>query len=93
MIEDMNMKEDKYIKKVASKPLFRVMAWICLVIILILIIFTSITGITGSKYFVGCLCLCMIIPFLMYVFLWIGKLLSDSNDDSNKVFIDEDNKK
>jgi len=87
------MKDDKYIKRVASKPLFRVMAWVSLFIILLLIIATFVTGITGSKYFVGCLCLCMIVPLLMYVFLWIGKVLSNSNEDSNEFINDKDNKK
>lgn len=57
----------------------RIVAWICLVIIAAVIIATIITGVTGSKYFAGCLFLCIIVPILMYVILWVGKLLFNSN--------------
>ena len=75
------MKEDKYIRKVSSKPLFRIMAWVGLAIIAVLIIATLITGITGSKYFMGCLVLCIVVPIFMYVVLWIGRVLSSVNDE------------
>ena len=76
------MKEDKYIRNVSGKRLFRVMAWVGLIIIAVLIIATLITGITGSKYFMGCLVLCIVVPIFMYVILWIGRVLSSVNEES-----------
>ncbi|MCM1398168.1 MAG: hypothetical protein NC225_01665 [Clostridium sp.] len=64
-----------YLSMLSKKKFARVIAWICLVIIAALVIATLITGITGSKYFAGCLFLCIIVPVLMYVFLWVGKVL------------------
>ncbi len=55
--------------------LSRVLAWIGLVIIAVIIVATAVTGIMGSKYFYGCLFMCIVVPLLMYVFLWIGKVL------------------
>lgn len=78
------MSEDKYIKKVSSNKLFRVMAWISLVIILGLIIATFVTGITGSKHFMGFLVLSIIFPVFVYVVLWIGRVLHNAAEDKPK---------
>ena len=75
------MRDNDYLKKVSSKPLFRVMAWICLVIIALLFAALIITGVTGSNYFLPCLALCLVVPVLMYVFLWVGKVLSDVGEE------------
>ena len=77
------MKQNEYLGILGRRKLFRVLAWICLVIIAVLIIATLITGITGSKYFVPCLVLCMILPFMMYIILWIGKVLAGLNSSNN----------
>ncbi len=77
-----NKGEDKYLSKVAKLPFARVFAWIGIIVIVALVIATFITGITGSKYFLGMLVVTMIVPFLMYIVLWIGRVLS--NDDDNK---------
>lgn len=66
-----------YEQEIRRHPLFRIMAVICLVILAVLIIATFVTGITGSKYFMGCLVLLIIVPGLMYVFLWIGRVISN----------------
>lgn len=88
------MKEDKYIKRVASNPLFRVMAWVCLIIIVVLIAATLITGVTGSRYFMGCLVLCIVVPIFMYIALWIGRVLSSADrehvENPQSVKIDAD---
>ena len=68
------MNEDKYIKRVSGNKMFRIMAIIALVIIIGLVIATFITGITGSKYFMGFLILSIIVPAFVYVVLWIGKV-------------------
>ena len=77
------MSNDKYLSGLSKKKSARIMAWIGIIIIVGLVIATLITGITGSKYFMGCLWLCIIVPILIYVFLWIGKVLFslNSNDE------------
>lgn len=72
-------KDLEYLASLRKRKGSRIVAWICLVIIAAVIIATIITGVTGSRYFAGCLFLCIIIPILMYVFLWIGKILFNSN--------------
>lgn len=74
------MNNDKYISGLSKKKSARIMAWIGIIIIVALIIATLVTGITGSKYFMGFLWLCIIVPIFMYVFLWIGKVLSSVNN-------------
>ncbi|MCM1170782.1 MAG: hypothetical protein NC393_01515 [Clostridium sp.] len=69
----------EYLSSLRKRKGSRIIAWICLVIIAAVIIATIITGVTGSKYFAGCLFLCIIVPILMYVFLWVGKLLFNSD--------------
>ena len=81
MNNDNNQNQDNYIRKLQAKPVFRMMAIICLLIIAVLIVAVIITGVTGSKYFLGCLVLLMIVPVLFYVFLCIGRLFSDLYDE------------
>ena len=83
------MSKDKYLTGLSHKKLFRVMAWICIVIILVLFIATVITGILGSKFFLPCLALMIIIPFFMYIAIWIGRVLYGMNPESKTVFDDE----
>lgn len=82
------MSEDKYIKKVSSNKFFRFMAWVALFVIVALIIATFVTGITGSKYFMGFLVLSIIFPAFVYVVLLVGKILHNSaeakSDDNIK---------
>lgn len=87
------MKEDKYLSRISKKPLFRIMAWVCLVIIALLIAATTITGISGSKYFMGCLLLTIIVPVFMYVVLWIGRVLSSMNNNGTDTGEDNDENK
>lgn len=75
--------QTKYLSEVSKRPFFRVAAWIGLAIIAALIVLTVITGITGSKYFMPCLILCMIVPVLLYVILWMGKVLFSANRRKN----------
>lgn len=74
-----NNEDMDYLASLRKRRGSRIVAWICLVIIAAVIIATIITGVTGSRYFAGCLFLCIIIPILMYVFLWVGKVLFNSN--------------
>ncbi len=67
--------------KVRRNPIFRVISVLCVLLILGLIVSVFVTGITGSRYFLACLVLMIVVPCLLYVFLWIGRLLSDSYDE------------
>lgn len=75
------MKEEQYISTLSKKKGYRIGAWICLIIIAVLVIATFVTGIMGSKYFIGCLFMCIIVPILMYVILWFGKVLFSMHSD------------
>lgn len=78
------MSEDKYIKKVSSNKFFRITAWVAIVLIIGLIIATFVTGITGSKYFMGFLVLSIIVPVFIYVVLWIGRVLFNASNSSEE---------
>lgn len=87
---DMNtgMKEEQYLSTLSKKKGYRALAWMCLIIIAVLVIATLVTGVMGSRYFIGCLVLCIIVPIFMYVVLWMGKVLysmhgNDSMNDKN----------
>ncbi len=86
------MSEDKYIKRVSGNKLFRIMAIIALVIIVGLVIATFISGITGSKYFMGFLILSIIVPGFIYVVLWIGKVFFNQTQVEDSDTIDADKK-
>ncbi len=80
------MSEDKYIKTISSNKLFRFMAWVGIIIIVGLVIATLITGLTGSKYFLGFLVLSMMAPVFVYAVLTIGRVLYNTthNGESEK---------
>lgn len=75
VLQDTELRES-YEASIRRRPLMRVMSVVCLIILFGLIVATFITGITGSKYFLGCLVLMMIVPVLMYVILWVGRVLN-----------------
>lgn len=79
------MKQDEYLSSLGKNKFYRVLAWLCLIIIAALIIATFVAGITGSKYFMGFLVLTLIVPFLMYIMLWIGRVLAGSGVDKKEV--------
>ena len=76
--------DNNYQKKVSNMKYSRIFAWICIVLLVVIIIATAVTGIMGSKYFYGCLFMCMVVPFFMYVVLWIGKVLNSVHEDSKE---------
>lgn len=67
--------KEEYLSMLSKRKHAKFFAWAGLVIIAVIVVATFITGITGSRYFAGCLFLCIIVPFFMYIFLWIGKVL------------------
>lgn len=71
---------EKYLETLAKKKIYRVISLLCIAIIFGCIIATVITGITGSRYFLPCLALTMVVPFLFYVALWFGSVLFQSRD-------------
>ncbi|MBE5944085.1 MAG: DUF2207 domain-containing protein [Lachnospiraceae bacterium] len=78
------MYDKDFNKRLSSMRFSRVFAWIGLIVILVIVVATFITGITGSKYFLPCLILAIIIPVLMYVMLWIAKLMFRISEDNHK---------
>lgn len=77
-MEEQNKTEtESFEKTVGRRPVFRVMAWVGVVVIVGLIAATFITGITGSPYFMACLALTMAVPFLIYIIIWLGKILNN----------------
>lgn len=67
--------DDQYLQSLSKRKFNRVMSWICIVTIVALIIATCVTGIMGSKYFMGFLVLMIMVPIIFYVILWVGRLL------------------
>ena len=66
-------KTETYEQSIRRRPILRVMAWVGLVVIFALIV----PGVTGSKYFMPSLALVIIVPILIYVVLWLGKVLQN----------------
>ena len=73
--------EIEYLSKLSKKRFSRVIAWICIIIIFVLIIATFVTGIMGSKLFLPFLALTITVPFFMYIALWLGKVLNRMGED------------
>ena len=67
--------QDQYLKSLSKSKFNRVISWLCIVIVVGLIVATFVTGIMGSKYFMGFLVLMILVPIIFYIVLWIGRLL------------------
>ena len=79
--DEQKVKEIEYLSSLSKKKGARVMAWICLVILAGLFISTIILGIIGSRYFMGMLALSILAPIFMYIYVWVGKVISQRNSD------------
>lgn len=66
---------EKYLSELSKKKIMRIVAWICIIIMVVLLVMTFVLGISGSEYFMAGLVLSIIVPVLFYVFLWFGSLL------------------
>ena len=86
------MNGDKYLANLSKNKLFRVMAWIGLIVILGLIIATLVTGVMGSKYFLGFLVLTILAPVFMYIFLFFGRVLYNLTQSNEEEVEKPDNK-
>lgn len=84
------MRNEKYLSTLSKKKGYRVLAWVCLVVVAALVIATLITGITGSSYFLGCLFLCIVVPIFMYLWLWLGKVLASIHADAEERLSDKE---
>lgn len=70
-------KTETYEQSIRRRPVLRVMAWIGLALIFALIVLVIVTGLTGSEYFMPSLALMIIVPILLYVVLWLGRVLQN----------------
>lgn len=77
-------REEEYQRKLSGMKYSRLMSVGCLIIIGISLIATLVTGITGSKYFYGCLFVCIVFPVFIYIALFIGRLLFSINNSESK---------
>ena len=67
--------QDQYLKSLSKSKFNRVISWLCIVIVVGLIVATFVTGIMGSKYFMGFLVLMILVPIIVYIVFGIGRLL------------------
>ena len=78
--EAKNEETESYEASIRRRPLMRVAAWICLGVLAALIVLVFVTGITGSRYFLPSLALMIVVPVLLYVVLWLGKVLRNHRE-------------
>ncbi len=62
------------------KRLRQVVAWITVAVIVCLIIGTVICAVTGSKYFFGMLFLMIVVPVVLWVFMWFTHLVNGDSE-------------
>ena len=58
----------------------RIMALLTVVFIVVLLIITIICAVTGSKYFFGMLFLSIVVPIVLWVFMWFTHLVNGSSE-------------
>ena len=68
------------------KKVRRIVAGLTVVLIIALLIGTLVCVVTGSKYFFGMLFLTLVVPVVLWVFMWFTHLV---NDDSEVISKDE----
>lgn len=66
------------------KKIRQIFAWITVVVIIGLVIATLICGITGSEYFFGMLFLMLVVPLVLWVFMWFTHLVSGDSQVISK---------
>ncbi len=60
----------------------RISAVLTIAVIISLIIGTIVCAITGSRLFFGMLFLMIVVPVVLYVFMWFTKLVSGNEEDN-----------
>ena len=58
----------------------RIMALLTVVFIVVLLIVTIICAVTGSKYFFGMLFLSIVVPIVLWVFMWFTHLVNGNSE-------------
>lgn len=61
---------DKY------KKIRQIVAWITVICIIAIILITLYCAITGNRYFFGFLYLMLVVPVILWIFMWIYKVIS-----------------
>lgn len=80
IVNEEKEQKESYEEAIRRNPLMRVLAWVCLLALAGLIVLVLVTGITGSRYFLPSLALLMVVPVLLYVVLWLGKVLRNHRE-------------
>ncbi len=62
------------------KRVRQIAACVTVAVILCLIIGTLICAVTGSKYFFGMLFLMIVVPVVLWVFMWFTRLVNGDSD-------------
>lgn len=62
----------------------RIVALLTVVFIVVLLVVTLICAVTGSEYFFGMLFLTIVVPIVLWVFMWFTHLVNDSSDEQKK---------
>ena len=66
------------------KKVRQMVAWLTIFVIVALIIGTVICAVTGSQYFFGMLFLTFVVPVVLWVFMWITRLLNGESQVISK---------
>ncbi len=59
----------------------RILALLLAVLLLAIVVLTFICGITGSRYFIGMLFLCITVPILCYAIALVARLLKGKSNE------------
>ena len=62
----------------------RIVAGLSVVLIVGLVIATLVCAVTGSRYFFAMLFLALIIPVVLWVFMWFTRLMQNKSDEDTK---------
>lgn len=69
---------------IAMKRLRQIVAWISVFVLIGLIMGTVVCAVTGSPYFFGMLFLMLVIPVILWVFMWFTRLMNGDSDVISK---------
>lgn len=58
----------------------RISAWITIIVIVGLLVATVVCAVTGSKYFFGFLALTILVPVLLWIFMWFTRLIHGKSE-------------
>lgn len=70
------------------KKVRQIVAWITIAIIIVLLVCTIVCAVTGSEYFFGMLFLTFVVPVVLWVFMWITRLVNGESEVISKEEMD-----